>query len=103
MTDLSTGLYLHASVLAALLGRERTGVGMRVECSLLETQVASLVNVASAYLNAGAGARPMGTYARMPLFAHTLTAPCIRLLCPLRAWYSNVRTHTSTLAPECAR
>eukprot|EP00037_Helgoeca_nana_P021170 m.212791 g.212791 ORF g.212791 m.212791 type:complete len:477 (-) comp25540_c0_seq3:96-1526(-) len=61
MTDLSTGLYLHAAVLAALLSRERTGVGMRIECSLLETQVASLVNVASAYLNAGAESTRLGT------------------------------------------
>jgi succinate--hydroxymethylglutarate CoA-transferase len=61
LTDLSTGLYAHGAILAALLARHRTGVGQRIECSLLETQVASLVNVASAYLNAGADASRQGT------------------------------------------
>eukprot|EP00035_Acanthoeca_spectabilis_P013207 m.241677 g.241677 ORF g.241677 m.241677 type:complete len:454 (-) comp15830_c0_seq2:20-1381(-) len=61
LTDLSTGLYVQAAVLAGLFARERTGEGMRVECSLLETQVASLVNVASAHLNANQPAHRLGT------------------------------------------
>ena len=48
MTDLQTGLHAYGSILAALLARHRTGRGARIECSLLETQVASLANVASA-------------------------------------------------------
>ena len=48
MTDLQTGLHAYGSILAALLARHRTGHGARIECSLLETQVASLANVASA-------------------------------------------------------
>eukprot|EP00729_Bicosta_minor_P010617 gene10617-10511_t len=61
VTDLSTGLYAHGAIMAALLARYRTGRGQRIECSLLETQVASLVNVASAYLNAGQDAGREGT------------------------------------------
>jgi len=61
LTDLSTGLYAHGAIMAALLARHRTGTGQRIECSLLETQVASLVNVASAYLNAGQDAVREGT------------------------------------------
>eukprot|EP00041_Stephanoeca_diplocostata_P016890 m.334964 g.334964 ORF g.334964 m.334964 type:complete len:498 (-) comp20518_c0_seq3:350-1843(-) len=61
MTDLTSGMYCHSAILAGLLARERTGVGMRVDCSLLASQVASLVNVASAFLNAQHDARPLGT------------------------------------------
>ena len=45
-------------VLGAMTSRS---TGQRIECSLLETQVASLVNVASAYLNAGQAAGREGT------------------------------------------
>ena len=48
MTNLQTGLHAYGSILAALLARHRTGHGARIECSLLETQVASLANVVSA-------------------------------------------------------
>ena len=41
MTDLSTGLYAHGAILAALLQRYRTGRGQRIECSLLSSQVGS--------------------------------------------------------------
>lgn len=61
MTDLSTGLYCHGAIMTALFERFRTDRGQRIECSLLETQVASLVNVASAYLNGGVESRRMGT------------------------------------------
>lgn len=38
--DLGTGLWAVTGILAALNQRERTGIGQRVECSLLETAVA---------------------------------------------------------------
>jgi crotonobetainyl-CoA:carnitine CoA-transferase CaiB-like acyl-CoA transferase len=39
VTDVLTGHYAHSGILAALLKRERTGKGGRVECSLFESQV----------------------------------------------------------------
>jgi crotonobetainyl-CoA:carnitine CoA-transferase CaiB-like acyl-CoA transferase len=52
IADVNSGLYLAQGVLAALLERERTGGGGHVEVSLLDVQVAMLVNLASAWLNA---------------------------------------------------
>ncbi len=53
MTDICTALYAHGAILAALHARERTGEGQRIDLSLLETQIAALINIASSYLNAG--------------------------------------------------
>ncbi|KAG0221942.1 hypothetical protein BGX31_009462 [Mortierella sp. GBA43] len=61
VTDLTTGLYAHAGVLAALFARNRTGRGQHVDCSLLESQVATLANIGSSYLIAGKEAKRMGT------------------------------------------
>lgn len=61
MTDMATGLYAHGAILAALIQRSRTGLGQKIDCNLLSTQVASLINVASNYLNAGKEAKRWGT------------------------------------------
>ncbi|KAG0348316.1 hypothetical protein BGZ54_004673, partial [Gamsiella multidivaricata] len=61
VTDLTTGLYAHAGILAALFARNRTGRGQHVDCSLLESQVATLANIGSSYLIAGQEAKRMGT------------------------------------------
>lgn len=61
MTDLATGLYAHGAILAALLYRNQTGKGQKIDVDLLSTQVASLINVASNYLNAGKVAQRWGT------------------------------------------
>ncbi|OWF55056.1 CaiB/baiF CoA-transferase family protein C7orf10 [Mizuhopecten yessoensis] len=61
MTDLSTGLYAHGAIMAAILQRQRTGKGQHIDCDLVSTQVASLVNLGSNYLNAGQEARRYGT------------------------------------------
>ncbi|GAC1445747.1 MAG: CaiB/BaiF CoA-transferase family protein [Chloroflexota bacterium] len=53
MTDQAAGLYAFSGILAALYHRERTGEGQRIDVSLLDTQLATLINVASAYLVAG--------------------------------------------------
>jgi crotonobetainyl-CoA:carnitine CoA-transferase CaiB-like acyl-CoA transferase len=53
MTDICTALYAHGAILAALYARDRTGEGQRIDVSLLETQIAALINIASSYLNAG--------------------------------------------------
>lgn len=53
LLDEITALYAHGAILAALYFRERTGQGQKVECSLLESGVASLMDAATAYLIAG--------------------------------------------------
>ena len=41
MTDLTTGLYAYGSVMAAILEREKTGLGQKVDCNLISSQVKS--------------------------------------------------------------
>lgn len=61
MTDLTTGLYLHGAIMAALLQRYRTNEGQRIDCNLLSSQVSCMVNLASNYLNAGINGTKWGT------------------------------------------
>lgn len=51
MTDLATGLYAHGAIMAALLQRATTNRGQWIQCNLLSTQIACLINIASNYLN----------------------------------------------------
>jgi crotonobetainyl-CoA:carnitine CoA-transferase CaiB-like acyl-CoA transferase len=60
LVDVLTGLYAFGGVLAALVERDRTGRGQRVEVSLLGSALASLVNQASSYLCTGRPPRAMG-------------------------------------------
>lgn len=60
-TDLATGLYAHGAILAALMKRHKTGLGQKIDCDLLSTQIASLINIGSNYLNAGREAKRKGT------------------------------------------
>lgn len=53
MTDMSTGLYTHGAILAALYNRQRSGQGQHISASLFETQVSMLVNVGAQWLNLG--------------------------------------------------
>jgi crotonobetainyl-CoA:carnitine CoA-transferase CaiB-like acyl-CoA transferase len=53
VVDLTTGMMAANAILAALYARERTGAGQHIDISLLETQVAWMANVASAYLITG--------------------------------------------------
>jgi formyl-CoA transferase len=51
--DLVAGLMLGKSVSAALFAREKLGVGQKIDTSLLEAEVASLINAGSNYLVGG--------------------------------------------------
>ncbi|TKA72383.1 hypothetical protein B0A49_03420 [Cryomyces minteri] len=53
VTDLTTGLYTSNSIMAALLGRARTGKGQHVDVALSDCQVATLANMASSCLISG--------------------------------------------------
>ncbi|GJQ67241.1 hypothetical protein Trydic_g8146 [Trypoxylus dichotomus] len=61
VTDITTGLYAHGAILAALIQRNKTGVGQKIDANLLSTQLASLINIGSNYLNAGREAKRWGT------------------------------------------
>lgn len=53
ITDLTTGLYTCNSIMAALIGRGRTGKGQHLDVALSDCQVASLANIASSCLISG--------------------------------------------------
>ncbi|MHC4931758.1 MAG: CaiB/BaiF CoA transferase family protein [Planctomycetota bacterium] len=61
ITDVVTGVHACGSILASLFWRERTGEGQFIDLSLLDTQVASLANIASNYLVGGKEAQRWGT------------------------------------------
>lgn len=60
IADLAAGMFAASAVLAALVGRGRTGEGQRIDISLLDSQVALLSYVASNYLVSGEPARRYG-------------------------------------------
>lgn len=61
LTDVLTGLHASTSILAALHHRSMTGKGTSIDCSLLESQVSGMVNIASNYLIAGQDSQRLGT------------------------------------------
>lgn len=61
IVDILTGIYGAVAVAGALFGRASTGLGQHVDLALLDVQVASLVNVAQAYLSSGVTPARMGS------------------------------------------
>jgi succinate--hydroxymethylglutarate CoA-transferase len=53
VTDLTTGLYTSNSIMAALIGRGKSGKGQHIDVSLTDCQVATLANIASSCLISG--------------------------------------------------
>ena len=53
VVDLMSGQYSVIGILAALLHRKETGEGQHIDIGLLDVGVASMANIASAYLGAG--------------------------------------------------
>lgn len=60
MVDMTTGLYLHGAILAALQARAKNGRGQRVDTSLFEAQLSLLTNVGLSWLNLGIEAQRWG-------------------------------------------
>ena len=61
LTDVITGLWTQTAISSALYSRNQSGKGCYIECSLLDAQISSLVNMASAYLNANVVGKRWGT------------------------------------------
>jgi succinate---hydroxymethylglutarate CoA-transferase len=53
VTDLTAGLYTSNGIMAALLGRAKTGKGQHIDVALSDCQVATLANIASSCLISG--------------------------------------------------
>jgi formyl-CoA transferase len=50
IADIFTGMYASSAILAAIIHRDRTGEGQYIDMSLLDTQIAVMANMSSAYL-----------------------------------------------------
>ena len=50
IADIFTGMYASSAILAAIIHRDRTGEGQCIDMSLLDTQIAVMANMSSAYL-----------------------------------------------------
>ncbi|KAL2851440.1 CoA-transferase family III domain-containing protein [Aspergillus pseudodeflectus] len=61
LMDMCTGLYLHGAIVSALLARERTGAGQKLDTSLFEATISILSNVGMSWLNLGREAKRWGT------------------------------------------
>ncbi len=61
VVDLMAGMYCNVGILAALRHRDKTGEGQHLDISLLETQVAWLVNEGMNTLHTGVPSRAWGT------------------------------------------
>jgi crotonobetainyl-CoA:carnitine CoA-transferase CaiB-like acyl-CoA transferase len=68
IVDITTGMFAATSIIAALRVRELTGVGQRVDCSLLETQIALLANLGEYTLVTGKAPQRYGN-------AHSTVVP----------------------------
>jgi formyl-CoA transferase len=53
IADIFTGMYATSAILAAIIHRDHTGEGQYIDMSLLDTQIAVMANVSSAYLSSG--------------------------------------------------
>lgn len=60
VTDVFTGLYAAIAIEAALLAREKTGRGQKIDLALFDCAVSALVNVAANYLLSGDVPKPLG-------------------------------------------
>ncbi len=61
IADIMTGMYCNVAILAALRHREATGQGQHIDMSLLDCQIAWLVNEGMNHLHTGNRPRPWGS------------------------------------------
>ena len=60
VVDILTGLYASNAVSAALLERERSGLGQHIDLALFEVQIAAMANQVSSYLVSGRQPQRLG-------------------------------------------
>jgi crotonobetainyl-CoA:carnitine CoA-transferase CaiB-like acyl-CoA transferase len=60
IADLSTGMYTAYAVALALFHRAQTGVGQRIDITMLDAIMSLLVDISTAYLNTGQDYEPFG-------------------------------------------
>ena len=60
VTDMMTAMYAVSGIVSALLARVHSGEGQHIDLALLDVQVASMINIAQAYLSAGVVAQRNG-------------------------------------------
>ena len=53
IADLFAGMYASSAILAAVVHRDQTGHGQYIDMALLDTQIAVMANISSAYLTSG--------------------------------------------------
>ena len=61
VVDLTTGMFLAIAIISAIYHRQRTGLGQKVETSLLESTIAMMANLTGIYFMAGKVRTNMGT------------------------------------------
>jgi len=61
ISDITAGLFASNAILAALLKREKTGAGDRIDMALFDATIGWLINIGSIYLVSGAVPRRLGT------------------------------------------
>ncbi|PZC73429.1 hypothetical protein B5X24_HaOG209525 [Helicoverpa armigera] len=61
ITDVTTGLHAFGAIMTALYFRQKTGKGQKIDCNLLSTQISSMINIATIYLNCGIEGQRWGT------------------------------------------
>jgi len=61
ISDITAGLFASNAILAALLNREKTGAGDRIDMALFDATIGWLINIGSNYLVSGAVPRRLGT------------------------------------------
>lgn len=61
VVDLASGMFLAIAIISALYHRQRTGLGQKVETSLLESTIAMMANLTGIYFMAGKVPTNMGT------------------------------------------
>ncbi|MBU3562982.1 MULTISPECIES: CaiB/BaiF CoA-transferase family protein [unclassified Polynucleobacter] len=60
IADIFTGMYASTAILAAVIHRDHTGEGQYIDMALLDTQIAVMANVSSAYLTSEKVPRRIG-------------------------------------------
>ncbi|KAI7153616.1 formyl-coenzyme A transferase [Hortaea werneckii] len=96
MTDMSTGLYMHGAIMAALYHREKSGRGQHISASLFETQISLLINIGANWLNMGRDGQRFGA-------AHPSIVPYNTWRCKEGVWLALAANNDRQFRTLCQR